>query len=484
MILTSKKRGRRLLHATLHTPPHLKRLRCLYRASIFMALLLMGTRVWAQQPYSLQQCLQYAVEHNKNIQKSTYDREKASYARQEIIGALLPQINGSANLNNNLKKAKFVMPNFMNNMLPPDRQDPNAPKYMTIEMGTKYTLAAGISLNQQLLNLPLWNALDIAKVAEEMAALGEKSTQEDVIGQVANLFYSIQVTEYASQQMNQSVTLVEKMLRMMETNYANGLVKKVDVDRVKVNLTNLKTQQRAIAGGLDVQKNLLKLQMGLPIKQSLTIPPMDIAATAQQVTDNLITPFSITQHTTYNLLQEKEKMARLQRRAKIYEYIPSLSLVFNAQYNQLSDQFFKGANNYGYNTAMIGVSLRVPIFSGLSRYAKERQSHLELLKAQEDVQIIKETLQMAHQNAELKLLETQRTISVQNENKRLAEEVFRIAQKNLTQGVASLSDVLNASQALVQAQLSYASALGDYLKAYIELKKANGELLELMTIQK
>ncbi|CQB87902.1 Multidrug transporter MdtC [Chlamydia trachomatis] len=77
--------------------------------------------------------------------------------------------------------------------------------------------------------------------------------------------------------------------------------------------------------------------------------------------------------------------------------------------------------------------------------------------------------------------DTKNTIALQKDNQVLAEEVFNLAQKNFDSGVASLSDVLNASQSLIQAQLSYANALGDYMKAYIDLKKVNGEVMEMMT---
>ena len=173
-------------------------------------------------------------------------------------------------------------------------------------------------------------------------------------------------------------------------------------------------------------------------------------------------------------------MAQLQERAKKYEYLPTLSLALNLQYNQMSDQLFGGTTNYGYPTAMIGLSLRMPIFSGLTRLAKVRESHLDLLKAQEDLHALDQSLRMAHLNASLKLKDTQRTISLQEDNKALAEQVFDLAQKNYNLGVASLSDVLNASQSLVQAQMSYANALGDYMKAYIDLKKSKGEIRDLM----
>ena len=448
---------------------------------LVLCLILLTTTGRAQESYTLQQCLGYAVEHNSNVRKSAYDREKAERARQEVLGALLPQINGSAGLNDNLKKAKFIMPNFMNNFLPEKMRDPNASEYMTIEMGTKYSANTGLALNQQLLNLSLFNTLDIAKVSKQMAELGALSTEEDVIAQTATLYYGVQVTQYAASQMLRSVELVEQMLRMMEVNYASGLVKKVDVDRLRVNLTNLKTQQSAIESGLEVQKNLLKLQMGFEVTEPITVPPLDLGLMAQQEIAAVDSPtFDPISHIAYRQLQQRERMAELQERAKKYEYLPTLSLALNLQYNHMSDQLFGGATSYGYPTAMVGVSLRMPIFSGGSRLAKVRESHLDLLKAQEDLHALDQSLRMAHLNASLKLKDTQRTISLQEDNQALAEQVFDLAQKNYNLGVASLSDVLNASQSLVQAQMSYASALGDYMKAFIDLKKSRGEIRDLM----
>ena len=105
---------------------------------------------------------------------------------------------------------------------------------------------------------------------------------------------------------------------------------------------------------------------------------------------------------------------------------------------------------------------------------------MDLLKTQEDLRSLDQSLRMAHLNASLKLQDTQRTIALQKENQTLATQVFDLAQQNFTLGVASLSDVLNASQSLVQAQMTYANALGDYIKAYIDLKKSKGEIRDLM----
>lgn len=181
--------------------------------TLVCSILLINICTFSQSPYTLQQCIEFAIENNRSLKKAQYDKEKATYARQELMGALLPQINGSANLNDNLKKSKFIMPNFINSMLPPAAQDPNAEKYMTIEMGTNFNANVGISLNQQILNFSLFKTVDIMKRAEKLAALGVESNEEDIIYQTATLYYAIQSTEHAASKIEKSTELVEKMMK-------------------------------------------------------------------------------------------------------------------------------------------------------------------------------------------------------------------------------------------------------------------------------
>ena len=56
-------------------------------------LLFISPNLEAQQIFSLQACLEYAVEHNHNLKKARYDNQKAAYARKEVLGTLLPQVN-------------------------------------------------------------------------------------------------------------------------------------------------------------------------------------------------------------------------------------------------------------------------------------------------------------------------------------------------------------------------------------------------------
>lgn len=449
-------------------------------AIILFLSILASLRVEAQEIFNLQRCIDYALENNSNLKKSKLELEKSFESRREIMGSLLPQISGSGSLNYNLKKAQFVMPNFVNDMLPPNMQDPNASKYMTIEMGTNYSAGLGATLNQQILNFTLFNTLEIAKTAESMATLGVESKEEEVIAQTANIYYAVQSTAYAAEQFKQSIRLIDKMLVTMESNYQNGLVKKVDLDRLKVNRVNLSTQQSAIENAIDIQKNLLKLHMGMDMNQPIEIVEIDLAVFEQKVEMPQLQGFELTQLIPFQLIQQQHKIGHLQVKSVKSERLPSLMLGANYQFNLLGDKLFGSDDNYSYPSSVIGLNLRIPIFSGLSKNAKLKGAQIELMKLREDEQSVRQSLTMAYQNALLKLSDSRQTIDAQRQNLELAAEVFRITEENYQQGLASMSDVLNANSSLIQSQISYADALSKYMAAYIELRKANGTIKELV----
>ncbi|MBP7039286.1 MAG: TolC family protein [Bacteroidales bacterium] len=450
------------------------------RTILFTGLICMCANIGAQQVYDLQGCLKFALENNHNIRKAQFDKEKSAQARQEILGALLPQVSGTGNLNYNIQKSRFIMPNFMNEFLPPGMQDPNAAKYMTIEMGTNYTAGIGAALNQQIVNLSLFNAVDIAKTAEELTSLAAEAREEDVISQTANLFYAIQATEYAAGMFGRSIEIMDSVLISMETSYASGLIRKVDLDRLKVTRTNMSTQRASVINAVEVQKNLLKLQMGMDISEQLEIEKINPEIFDIQTNIGDFQDFDPNLQTSYKMLNRQQNLQQLQKKAAIYENFPVLTAMINYNYTGVSDEFFRGETNYWFGSSMAALNLRIPLFGGLSRSSKIKQANFELLKVREDEAILKQSLSMAHKNALLKLEDSRNAIQIQKTNMAMAEEVYRVTERNYSQGIASMSDVLNSNSSLIQAQMSYADALNNFMKAYVELRKASGTIRELV----
>jgi outer membrane protein len=443
-------------------------------------LVLTTSELLGQNALSLKECIQYAIENNHSLQKSKLDQTKSEQARKEILGALLPQLNGTSSIAYNFDKNTAVMPNFMNSMLPASMQDPNASKYMTIPMGMNYSANVGASLMQQVLNFSLFNAMDISRTTQEMADLGLEISTEDVIEKTATIYYNIQVLGYGLEQFDRSIALMDETVKVMDVNKANGIVRQVDLDRIDVAKTNLETQKKNLQQAREVQKNLLKLQMGYRIEDGIEVQPIDIESMESISTlgDNDL--YDVKELLPFKMVKQKEQLSLLQMRSARYEGLPTLTLGANYTYNFLCDEFFRGESLHKLPVSLVSLNLRIPIFSGLSRQAKYSQAKIEMAKTQQDEVQLEQSLTMAHSNAQMQLDNSLNTIWVQKKNMKLAEDVYNVSENNYKEGICPLTDVLNASSSLIQSQMSYAEALNNYIQAYIQMKKSDGTIREII----
>jgi outer membrane protein TolC len=62
-----------------------------------------------------------------------------------------------------------------------------------------------------------------------------------------------------------------KVKNIIKGRYDNGLSKKIDLDRIIVKLSNIKTQRQQVLNGVQIQENL-KFYMGMPIETEINIP--------------------------------------------------------------------------------------------------------------------------------------------------------------------------------------------------------------------
>lgn len=439
---------------------------------------LSGTEAFCQEPFSLKQCLDYAVLNNQSLQKDRLGLETAVQSKRELLGSLLPQVNASSGLTYNIQKTTIAMPNFVNSMMPEAMRDPNADKYMTVTMGMDYSANWGASLTQQLLNFSLFNALAITDATAQMSELGVEMSENDIIAQTATLYYNIQVLKYAVSQFDESIGLMDRTLGILNVNKDNGLMRKVDVDRVTVAKTNLETERTSMAQALEIQKNLLKLQMGYPMDDDIDVSPLDIDGMEGQLRASAYPVFEIDRLLPYRLMEKQKDLMRLQYKSAVAETLPSLALTANYSMNYMGDQF-KGESLYHFPVSMVSLNFRMPIFTGFSKSAKVKKAKIEMMKAQKDEEMLTQSLAMSHSNAQMQLEQQLRSIDSQHRNKELAEEVFNVTEYNFSEGISSLSDVLNASSSLIEARMNYVNAMSNCMKAYIDLKKANGTISEI-----
>lgn len=427
----------------------------------------------AQTTIGLGDAIRYALNNSEVIKQARLDIEKGVYQIKETRGAALPQLTGTSTMTNNVLVQQFV--------LPAEAFGGEPGQFIAIKAGQTWSALSQVQLSQQLYNKQVFTGLKAAKSTEEFYRLSEQLSRENVIQQVAANYYQVQISRLQMDVIDANIARVAKLGEMIEGQYANGLARKIDVDRVKVNRSNLDAQKSLLENALTQQENLLKYYMGMPIEEPIQLEKLDIATLPLMDIHQLEDDLNVENLLSYNVLKKQSELLHFQRDAIISEGYPTLSLSASYTYNTQSNNFNLYSNKaLNYDMAAVTLNLRIPIFDGFSRRSRVQQSQIAINRLQEDIRRTNNSLKMANENAKSQLINSLNTIRMQQANKRLAQEVFENVQNNYKNGLASLTDLLDAEQSLVEAERSLNEAILQYKIGEIELKKSNGNITDLL----
>jgi len=186
----------------------------------------------------------------------------------------------------------------------------------------------------------------------------------------------------------------------------------------------------------------------------------------------------------YRVLESQENLLGYQKESYKNEYYPSLSLSSNYSYQGIGNKvpLFKGQSQ-GVNwvdAASVSLNLRIPIFNGGATKARIKQADISLKRLEEDKANTSLALNLEFENAKTQINNSIVTMNAQRKNVQLAQEVFSNTQNNYNNGLATLTDLLNAETSLTEANNNYSSALLNYRVAEIQLIKSQGQLKSLI----
>lgn len=433
---------------------------------------------WAQtETITLRECLKQALEHNQNIAVSRYEEQNVEQQITQARSRALPQVNGNANLTDNFKRQVLVVPGSLLG------GSSDAP--MTLTVGTTYTTAASVEATTPVFDAAVFTGLKAAKAGRSYAQLGTRQTEEEVINQVAQSYYGILTAREQITVQDSNIVKLNRLVAATQSQYTNGLARKIDLDRIRVNLTNAMTQHTRQVNQVTILTNQLKVLMGIPVETAIALSDIPIRSIEENV--DAYTPgndFNVNDRTEIQVLDAQIHLNELNRKSIVAENYPRLSAFFNYSQNGMSDafgdMFKKGGGDVWYGMGSFGLRLNVPIFDGFARRSRAKQASIQIQQLQKKREATVLSMNSGFENARAQMISSISSIKAQKENVVLAGEVYNSSQANYNLGLATLTDLLNAQTDYIQAQNSYTQALLDYKNAELESLRSNGKLQTLL----
>ncbi len=429
------------------------------RIGFSVMLMIFGfSSFFAQQTITLKQAIEYALQNKTDALKAKLDVTNAEAKILEAKAGALPKINGTANLTYNPIIQEIALAG------------------QTFKMGQPWVAIAGVQVTQALFDQQVFIGLKAAKSTKEFYQLNADLTDEQIIERVSNAYFQVFTVQEKKSTLESSFASTEKVRNVIKSLFDNGLSKKIDLDRTNVNLTNIETNIKQSNNGIAQAENALKFYMGMPIETKIQLVPGDMEVTPHLL-ENMV---STDNRTEIKVLLKNKELLEYQKKATIAKYYPIVNLTANYNWQGLGEKFpltngsSKGVMWSDYSA--IGLGVNIPIFNGFATKAKVQQNQIEIDKLEADLKDTKLGLDQAYQNAKSQIENSLSSIENQKANVTLAEDVLANTRSNYQYGLATLTDLLDAENSLVQAKNNYTTAVLDYKIAEVQYYKSKGEL--------
>ena len=435
----------------------------IHKQTIFLLFFLIGFQVAQAQVWTMQQCIDTAQVRNKNLQMSRNNIAIGEQKEKEAKANLIPKVT----VNTDYK----YFTNLPYQLMPLSTFNPTAPEgqFKEAQFGVPHNINANLQLSMPMYNPQVYGAIQTTKIASELTELQYQKTEEQIYFEISNLYYNAQILHYQLAFIDSNLINATLLLKNMQLLNEQLLAKGTDVSKVKLQVAQLTTQKESISSKYEQVLNALKFAMGISIERNL-----QIEANIQYQNTNEYTPSStldIRIIKTQNRLLSSELNTLNKSR-----YLPSLNLI--GMY---------GTTGFGYNgqpssfldfypIGFAGVQLSYPLFNGTVTIRKINQKTLELRNNDLQFGMLTEQNNMQVENAKLQRMVAKKSVETTTEQIELAKTIYEQTILQQKQGTANLTDVLLADNALREAQQTYLSAVIDYLKADLELKKLTGNI--------
>jgi OMF family outer membrane factor len=414
------------------------------------------------QQWSLQQCIDTAQVKNKQLQISQNNVLIGEQRHKEAVAGFIPKLSINGDY-----KYYFDLPY---QLMPMSTFNPTAPagQFKEAQFGVPHNMNFNVQFNMPLFNSQVLGANETTKIGIELNKLQFQKTEEQVFFDISNLYYNAQILQQQMAFIDSNMVNTRKLLANMQLLKEQLMVKTTDVSKVQLQLAQLQTQKEIVSSKQEQVLNALKFSMGISTTQDIAIQPTIKFKNESDYVNLTTVDISLAEKQITFLKSELNTLKNSR--------LPSLSLY--GTYGQTGFGYDVKPNDFlkFFPVSFVGVQLNYPLFNGTVTQRKVNQKKLEISNSKLQLSLATEQNAMLIENAKRTKITAQLTVENTLDQIKLWQTMYEQTVLQQKQGTANLTDVLLSDNSLREAQQNYLSAVVDYFKATLELKKLTGNL--------
>lgn len=431
--------------------------------------------VCAQQKMSLQSLFDLADQQSQRIKVSEVALKAAEVGVASAKSALLPSVEfslqGSYTGNAFLMSRGFSTGGTTEYIVPGlGPQHVANGKQPTPHWGNSFTAQASQVIYA---GGAIRSGIEMAKIGHQLAELDVEKNRQEVRFLLVGYFLDLCKLQNQLQVIAKNIELTEKVIEQMKARREQGTVLKNDITRYELQRQNLQLAEVQLRDAQAIIRHQISTTLHLPDGEDfeVDIQSLDDEASALRAlaSEELWQQRASENNIAIRQASLAEEMSVQKVRNTRATSRPSLALVAE---NHLfgpytNDLIPKDAN---VNIWFVGIGVKYNLSSLWKNNHAIRKSKQENVQARESVQLAREGIENGVQASYTNLLTSSVEVSTQEKQVELADQNYAVVRNRYDNDLALLTDMLDASNMKLSADMALVNARINMLYNYFKLK--------------
>ncbi|WP_330982278.1 MULTISPECIES: TolC family protein [Enterobacterales] len=336
---------------------------------------------------------------------------------------------------------------------------------------------AGLELNWLLFDFGKREALIGQKENIWLSSQYQALSQfQDFIIQFSQVYYQVIASQAILSAAKENESIARKTWDITQNKYRSGVG--VLGDALQAENALLSATQYRIQKEGEYEKAVGQLSSAMNLSFSDRLKPRDqlaIPSDAQMMQLKPLLSEAEKHHPLILAAQKNISAAENQVEQAQRDYLPSVALKASANQNDSSlDQGTYMINKT--DTLFVGVTVTVPIFSGLRRYRQLQSANTQLVRSRQEFQDVTRNVALSVWNAWQALNSANRNFELISQRLATAKRAYSIANGRYLTGVGTIIELLNTQQQLSNAEIDEANIRMDWYIQRLSLLSSIGKL--------
>ena len=418
--------------------------------TLTLAALALAGSVRAEQGWTLDQCIDYAIENNIQIRQSDIAAQTRDVDLNSARSNRLPGVSASASQSWSFGRSLTIDNTYANTNT----------ASTSFSIGTDVTLFAGGRISGNIEN---------AQLGLEAAKSDLERIKDDVRVQVAQAFIQIVYNRSILDVARNQVTIDSMQVERLTELAAIGKASNAEVSSQKATLAQSQLSVTQAENNLNMSILTLTQLLELPSPEGFDVIQPDADAIEFSIPDSPEQIYAEALDIKPAIKSEEIRLQQADNSIDIAKggYYPTLSLSAGAgtgyytSSNRTSDAFgSQMKNNFGPH---VGLNLSIPIFSRNSNRNNVRSAKLNMMNQEMQLDNVKKQLYKEIQQAYYNAVASKSRYESSQEAETSAQESFELVQAKYEGGKASITEFNESKNRLVTAQADVIKYRYEYL---------------------